>query len=185
MTLERVAGRLQCVALNLESVDHRRAISSKTVRDVPVGRLVAEAILKEYRWALADSIPTPEPGDGLVWDYNQPDAQAKRERAAFEEQRGAAANAALALMGKPPPAPKARQRYGADHWRAVIDCYSEAVGIGVPAQAAVAERFGVSRSKAGVWISRARPGRLAPTSRGVKSAEPPDTLVTPSHPANT
>ena len=64
-----------------------------------------------------------------------------------------------------------RQRWTNDELRQVADVYKEAVSQGVSAQAAIQERFFVSRSRASVLIGNARAAHLLPpATRGRKQA---------------
>jgi len=170
MHLEGVGGHLQCVGVRLEAIDGEQRVSSKAVRDVPIGRLITEAIRKVIRqWALADTIP-----GGIVWNYGEIDQAARRHRAAWEKRRIVAAEAALQRLDELPPTAKNRPTYTDQDWQDIADCYLDALAKSVPAQAEVAHYFGVEKGTAGMLIRRARArGLLALTTRGVACADPP------------
>ncbi len=155
-------GRFECSAFDVSRVPGARAISSTTLRDLPVRELIDEAIERylAHQVELADMALAEEVRGPLVQYDAATDEQSEApvddeflaaRRAYWQEARDVARQRLeqVRSTGK-------RRSYDDAHFEEVARIYYEAQRDGRPKQTAIAEALGLSRSAAGNHIATAK-----------------------------
>lgn len=137
MTFSIIEGRVRCCGLNIQSVNAERPLSTTALRAIPIATLVHEALEDPPR-EIRD-LARLKPFNYL------------RDLAELGLSIGRKPDDDLGpKLGRP-------RKYDADHYVQVARIYSDA-----PSRptAAVAEHFGVKRTRAANWVRKARELRL-------------------------
>jgi len=168
--LRERSGEFECASFSVTSLRPGTSVGTAIVRDLPVAALVREAI----RCHLADILSTAEdalenPPTELLWVHygadgpsqslDAPDEEFQRARSAYWQARR---DEAAQRLGKASGEGKGR-RYPPGHLEEVARIVREARRRKEPAQAAVAEVFGIKRSAAANQIARAKTRGLLET----------------------
>lgn len=168
LKLGEVRGRLECVSVTVRAEGEGRVVSSATMRALPIARLVAEAVRKLRIAVAAGQIdPGPPPMvahlDGTL---TEPDAELRRHRDEFWAQARQWADELAPILAR-------SGRFPPEHLQHVARVYKEAARWQRNPTAAVGEHYGVTRSAAAKWVSRARQGGLLPPARPGRADPPP------------
>jgi len=164
LTVGEVNGRLECVGVSVQAVREACMVTSTTLRDIPVARLMAD-YARELRIAVTAAQIPSGPIDILRPDGTVTRATPEEQRVTDEfwaRQKRWADELAVVLekSGHYPP----------EHWEHVAEVYRAAARVQRNPTAAVGEYYGVTRSAAAKWVSRARDrGLLPPAQERVKS----------------
>jgi len=150
--LGRVGGRLEVVGIALEGPS---AITSTTLRRIPVGQIRAAAIDKYLRHrAAVDAPDAPAINDADLDDD-------------FRERRSAYWAAARRMAETPAAEGAGRVRISPEQLADVAAIYRQAVADHRSPVVTIMEVYAVSRGVANKWVSNARrAGLLPPTTKG-------------------
>lgn len=155
--LGEVQGRMECVGVTVRAKAPGRVVSGTTLRELALGRLVAEALRE-----LQGLYLTAEIGEGEIMNAGDLSAERLRARAEFWAATRRDAERLLPVIARSGALAKGR-RYPPDHLQHVAAAYTEAARLRRDPTAAVGEAYGVTRSAAAKWVARARQrGLLAP-----------------------
>lgn len=172
LELDEVAGRLECVGVSVRAQMRGRVVSGTTMRELPLGRLVAEEV-RQLRVEVSSTLV----GAGDLINADQMPNDFLRNRGAFWSQAKVEADILARIIAKSGPAARGR-RYPNDHLEKVAAVYREALRWHRNPTATVGEHFGVTRSAAAKWVSRARQRAFLPPARRGR-ADPPDSSALP------
>jgi hypothetical protein len=167
LNVGEVNGRLECTSVTVRAAREGYVVSSSTLREIPVARLLSE-YLRQLRLDVAAARVPSGPIDVVL-----PDGTSRP--ATPDEQRGTDEFWAQARQWADALAPILEKsgRYPPEHWEHVAEIYRAAARWQRNPTAVVGEHYGVSRSAAANWVSRARDRGLLPPGRTGR-ADPPE-----------
>jgi hypothetical protein len=166
LNVGEVNGRLECVSVTVGAKRDGVAVSGSTLRALPIGKLMAEYV-RRLRIEVAAMQIAPGPIDVVQSDGTSRPAtpEEQRETDEFWAKARKWAEELAPILEK-------SGRYPPDHWEHVAEVYKAAVRWQRNPTAVVGEHYGVSRSAAAKWVSRARDRGLLPPAR-IGRADPP------------
>lgn len=159
LELDVVAGRLDCVAIGVRAEGKGRVVRGVTMRELPIGRLVAAEARKLQNEMAALPVGLGQPSNATDLD----DKFMAHQKAFWVQARQYADELApiIATSG-----PEARQRrYPPDHLKKVAQVYREALSLRRDPTAAVGDLFRFTHSTAPKQVSRARQRGYLPPAR--------------------
>ena len=169
LELDVRAGTMECIGIHVQAGNPHRVVSGTQMREIPVGRLVADALRELHKMFWGANI---DPGDPNPLPGVELDADFKRHRLEFFANLKTEAEVVTAAIQKAQPKLSLGHRWPAGHLKRVAALYKEARLVRRDPTAAVAETFGVSRSAASNWVARSRVAGFLPKARPGK-ADPP------------
>lgn len=158
VSLDVVDGRLEVVALTIRTAG--RAITSDTLRRVPVGRYRVEAT-REHRDDLERLQVAAGDDESYLFNDDQVDAAFHRARREFWSHARELSNAER----------PGRVRMTSDRLADVAQLYRAAMADNLPPLVEIMQRYGTTKNTAAGWVQRARAAGLLPlTGRGIARA---------------